>query len=227
MPTVTILRRDRGQNDSYEQSFSFDGDLNRTVVDLLHELNDRETLTDVTGETARRICFECSCGTGRCGACAMLVGGRPALACGVKLSEALGKEDSFTLAPLRAFPCVCDLQVDRGVLRDRMREAGLWLTGEPGQGEDTLFSACLHCGLCAEGCEKYHSGKYDAPCVYAAAEFIVTVDDPDGARRKAVKKLLHKPLLCPCRHPVCEEVCPQRLPLRQAVKHVSGSFLPL
>lgn len=227
MPTVTIVRRDRGQNDTYEQTFSFESGFAGTVVDLLHALNARETLTDADGQPARRICFECSCESGRCGACAMRVNDKPVLACEIAVTDALGRGDSFRLAPLTAYPCICDLQVDRGILHERERAAELWLKAEPREAEDGFFSACLKCGLCAEVCEKYHAGRFDAPCAYAAADLIEALEGADNARRKQIRRALRKPMLCPCKTPTCETVCPQRLPLRQAIKRVSGSILPI
>ncbi len=225
MPTVTILRRDKGKKESYEQTFSFEDKFRCSVVDLLHALNARETLEDASGAPAKRICFECSCETGSCGACAMLVNGTPMLACDAHLPDAL-RDGMLHLAPLTAFPCVCDLQVDRNVLRERARDAGLWLAGTPHSAEDAFFSECLHCGLCAEACEKYRSGRFDAPCAYTDADLLCGLEDADSARRKALKKSLKKALLCPCKTGECEDVCPRRLPLRQAIKRVGGSLFP-
>lgn len=225
MPTVTILRQEKGQKESYEQTFEFDKSQTGSVVDLLHALNARETLTDAAGAPARRICFECSCETGNCGACAMLVNGKPMLACEARLPGIL-EGGTLRLAPLTAFPCVCDLQVDRGVLHARARDAGLWLADKPRAAEDAFFSACLHCGLCAEACEKYRSGRIDAPCAYVTADLLAGLENAEPARRKALKKALKKPLLCPCKAGDCETVCPRRLPLRQAIKRIGGSLFP-
>ena len=224
MPTVTILRREMGSTESQEQSFEFGKDFDGSVIDLLHELNGRELLTDTDGTPARRICFECSCEDGNCGACAMLVNGKPVLACEVRVKEELRRAGKLTLAPLSVFPCVSDLQVDRSILRRREKEAGLWLTGEAKKAEDGFFSACLQCGLCAEACEKYRQKRFDAPSAYVSADLVAALDDADSVRRKAMKKALKKPFLCPCKTCDCEAVCPQRLPLRQAIKRVGGSL---
>ena len=54
MPTVTIVRRETGGTDSFEQEFEFEKGFQGSVIDLLHELNGRETLTDAAGNPARR-----------------------------------------------------------------------------------------------------------------------------------------------------------------------------
>ena len=226
MPTVTIVRRETGGTDSFEQEFEFEKGFQGSVIDLLHELNGRETLTDAAGNPARRICFECSCETGSCGACAMLVNDKPVLACEASVPEELRRAGGLRLAPLTAFPCVCDLQVNRDILRDRARDAGLWLTGEAREAEAGFLSACLQCGLCAEAGEKSRSGKFDAPCAYVSADLVAALDGADAARRKGMKRALKKPFLCPCKTAPCEPVCPQRLPLRQAIKRVGGSLFP-
>ena len=55
--------------------------------------------------------FDFVCRAGICGSCAMLVDGRPALACRT-LTKNLGAE--FTLAPLPVFKLIGDLSVDTG-----------------------------------------------------------------------------------------------------------------
>lgn len=224
MPTVTILRQELGSAEQREQIFEFEKGFSGTVIDLLRELNGRELLTDASGEPARRICFECSCETGNCGACAMLINGVPRLACEVKVSDAL-RNGELKLAPLTVFPCVSDLQIDRSILHNRAKEAGLWLTCDAAQEpEDGFFSACLHCGLCAEACEKYRQKKFDAPCAYVAADLIAALEGADASRRKSLKKSLKKPFLCPCKTHPCESACPRRLPLSQAIKRIGGSL---
>ena len=97
MPTVTIVRRETGGTDSFEQEFEFEKGFQGSVIDLLHELNGRETLTDAAGNPARRICFECSCETGSL----RNAGQRHADAC-------LRRTPSRRVAGRYAAPCAAD-----------------------------------------------------------------------------------------------------------------------
>ena len=71
-------------------------------------------LQDETGAEAERVAWDCACLEKKCGACAMVVSGRPALACAVSLGAAADSSGEITLEPLRKFPRIRDLQVDRG-----------------------------------------------------------------------------------------------------------------
>lgn len=222
MPFVTIVRRDRHSADSYEQTFEFSGSLERTVINLLQELNSRETLTDTAGNIARRIVFECACKDSKCGACAMLIGDEPRLACEVTLRSCMVNGTTFRLAPLSKFPCVCDLMVDRTALEARAAELNLFLTEEV-RPVAAPMTDCIYCGLCVEACHK-HGERFDGPMVYSAAALMLSLDP---TRKKDLKKSLAKPMLCPCGKGSCEAVCPMHLPLREAIKSISGSLMPI
>lgn len=82
---------------------------------MLDDLNYRNDVINEDGEIVPRIQWSCSCLQGMCGACAMVINGRPALACETFLRD-LGNE--ITLEPLSKFPVVCDLISRRTALRD-------------------------------------------------------------------------------------------------------------
>ena len=79
-----------------------------TVANALTRINER---LEAAGE--RPIRWEHSCLQKKCGACAMVINGRPGLACDARLSE---YGETIRLEPLRKFPRVEDLMVDRSVL---------------------------------------------------------------------------------------------------------------
>jgi fumarate reductase iron-sulfur subunit len=109
--------------------------------------------------------FDFVCRAGICGACAMLVDGRPALACRM-LTRDLGAE--ITLAPLPVFRLVGDLSVDTGAWMQGMSERlEAWLhTREPEPDLDALeermdpalaeqiyeLERCIECGCCIAAC---------------------------------------------------------------------------
>ena len=68
-------------------------------------------LTEIREKLDPSLQFDFVCRAGICGSCAMLVDGRPALACRT-LTKDLG--DSFTLAPLPVFELIGDLSVNTG-----------------------------------------------------------------------------------------------------------------
>lgn len=58
-----------------------------TVTSALSELNKRKELADIEGVVSGRIVWECSCMQKKCGACAMLINGKPRLACDDERNE--------------------------------------------------------------------------------------------------------------------------------------------
>ena len=159
---LSVLRKKRGSAESYTQDFIYDAHSdNETVASALLSLNDREVLLDAEGNVAEKIEWECSCLQKKCGACAMVICGRPRLACDAGLSEFAGRV--ITLSPLKKFPVVCDLVVDRSILFENLKTLKLWLSGDAALGDKCLelaheASGCIQCGCCLEICPNFYVG---------------------------------------------------------------------
>lgn len=159
---LKVLRKERGSEEQYWQSFAYTAlTENDTVASALTFLERREDLTDVEGNPARPIEWENSCLQKKCGACAMVIDGRPRLACDARLSES--KKGTIRVEPLRKFPCICDLCVDRTILYDNLKELQLWLTEDadlPDSCREVAYmgSECIQCGCCLEVCPNFYCG---------------------------------------------------------------------
>ena len=128
------------------------------MASALQDLNERPTLTDVNGVTDSKIVWACSCLQKKCGACAMLVNGRPQLACKALLSEQ--KKGVIRLEPLRKFPLVADLMVNREVLFAHLQEMKVWAESSVSVNDKNnalMYEAslCLQCGCCLEVCPNF------------------------------------------------------------------------
>lgn len=122
-------------------------------------------LTELRENQDPSLQFDFVCRAGICGACAMLVDGRPLLACRT-LTRDLGRE--ITLAPLPVFKLVGDLSVDTGAWMQGMSERlEAWLhTREAEPDLDALeqrmepalaeqiyeLERCIECGCCIAAC---------------------------------------------------------------------------
>jgi fumarate reductase iron-sulfur subunit len=109
--------------------------------------------------------FDFVCRAGICGACGMLIDGRPGLACRT-LTRDLGAQ--FTLAPLPVFRLVADLSVDSGAwmqgLSERLRtwlhprelQPDLDVLEQPMEpalaGQIYELERCIECGCCIAAC---------------------------------------------------------------------------
>ncbi len=121
-------------------------------------------LTHIREERDPSLQFDFCCRAGICGSCAMVINGRPGLACKT-LTRELPKE--ITLMPLPVFRLIGDLSVDTGTWFRAMNEkVGSWIHTskefEPGAREERMENAlaeeiyelerCVECGCCVASC---------------------------------------------------------------------------
>ncbi|MEE1106001.1 MAG: 2Fe-2S iron-sulfur cluster-binding protein, partial [Ruminococcus sp.] len=156
--TIDILRQKDSASAPYKQTIELDARPDDTVATLLNTINARDDLKDINGEPVGTIHWQCSCLQKKCGACAMRINGDPALACDTKLSAC--KRGKLSLEPLRKFPTVRDLIVDRSLMMDNLRTIHNWLeqsAHHSGKAADLCYDAsrCIQCGCCLEVCPNF------------------------------------------------------------------------
>ena len=90
----------------------------------------------------------------------MVINGKPSLACDVRIS-ALTKCKEIRIEPLRKFPIVADLIVDRSILFENLKALKLWFeqsTGTEGQIDSTGSVKDVYCYGCLEVCPNFYVG---------------------------------------------------------------------
>ena len=179
--------------------------------------------------------FDFVCRAGICGSCAMVIDGRPTLACRT-LTKDLGTE--ITLAPLPVFELIADLSVNTGkwmrAMSERL-EAWVHLKEEeidlrklearmdPDLARDIYeLDRCIECGCCVAGCgtarmrpdfvgavgvNKIARFRLDPRDARTDAEFYELVGNDDGVF--GCMSLLG-----------CQDVCPKQLPLAAQIAFV-------
>jgi fumarate reductase iron-sulfur subunit len=179
--------------------------------------------------------FDFVCRAGICGSCAMVINGRPDLACRT-LTKNLGPE--ITLAPLPYFELIGDLSVDTGKWMRRMSERlETWVhmkqqeldlrrleeAMDPGLAEQIyLLDRCIECGCCVAACgtarmredfvgavglNKIARFRLDPRDARTDADYYDLVGDDDGVF--GCMSLL-----------ACHDVCPKELPLQTQIAFV-------
>jgi fumarate reductase iron-sulfur subunit len=108
--------------------------------------------------------FDFCCRAGICGACAMVINGRPGLACHTKTKDL---PDQITLMPLPVFQLVGDLSVDTGAwFRGMYQKIESWVhtdkVFDPTAQEERMdndlaeriyeLDRCIECGCCVAAC---------------------------------------------------------------------------
>ncbi|MCQ2981999.1 MAG: 2Fe-2S iron-sulfur cluster-binding protein [Treponemataceae bacterium] len=200
-----LVKRQKSPADSaYTQTFSYDGDGNLSVADFLRT-------TDVT--------WECSCLEKKCGACAMIINGKPTLACGVFLREA-GAKGRISIAPLSKFPLVQDLQVDRSSMFDMLKHTRVWVeqkdSDTSNQDAPSLFKAgqCLLCGCCLEICPNFLADSPFGGAAFMANAYKAIAQSPAGQTRENLQKEYIDHFYKGCGQSLsCAGICPAGVPL--------------
>ena len=88
----------------------------------------------------------------------MVIDGVPRLACDVRLAQL--RREVVRVDPLRKFPLVADLMVDRSAVFARLNELQTWLDEQvelPQRRSEVAYegSRCLQCGCCLEVCPNF------------------------------------------------------------------------
>ncbi len=144
-----------------------DVDPSISFLEMLDQLNEKLAKK---GETP--VAFDSDCREGICGACGLVIDGRPhgplpqITTCALRMRD-FPDRATITIEPFRAdaFPVVRDLIVDRSAL-DRIIEAGGYVSVNCGSapeaneipiGKDTAeaamdSAACIGCGACVAAC---------------------------------------------------------------------------
>lgn len=226
--TLTIFRHNPCDSNStpHYQSFTVEEAEAMTLFIALNEIRENQDAS---------LQFDFVCRAGICGSCAMLINGKPALAC-----RALTKNlpDTITLAPLPGFELIGDLSVNTGKwMRGMSERLQTWIHRaeekiDLDQMEDKMepelaeqiyeLERCIECGCCIAACgtaqmNEHFVGavginqiarfKLDPRDTRSDADFYEVIGDENGVF--GCMTLLG-----------CEDVCPKDLPLAQQIAYM-------
>lgn len=171
--------------------------------------------------------FEFCCRAGICGACAMVINGRPGLACHTKTKDLPGE---ITLMPLPVFKLVGDLTVDTGVwFRSMYDKVESWVHTskefDPESIEERMdnddaeaiyeLDRCIECGCCVAACgtARLRDDFLGAVALNRVARFVI--DPRDERSDKDYFEIIgNDEGIFGCMGLLaCEDICPKHLPL--------------
>ncbi len=175
---LDIQRQRSSSEKPHIQSFSVDTDALASVAELLERINSEQIPDDP-------IQWERSCKQKKCGACAMVINGRPRLACDARVNEY--PKGVIKLEPLKKFPVVCDLIVDRSIMFGHLKKLGAWLEGEAETRDNDISyeaSRCLQCGCCLEVCPNFYpGGEFFGTAVLVPASRLIAQSPEEQKKR--------------------------------------------
>lgn len=210
---VRILRQQFPDSAPYWVSFEYDGSADNSVAGVLDYINYHDDIVNAEGKGTTRIGWECSCLQGICGACAMVINGKPALACETFVRDLKGKE--ITIQPLRKFPVIHDLVVDRSSIHDNLKQANVCIgeyqpSADIDHAHQYAAGKCLKCGLCLEVCPNYVNGHTFFGAAFANDCYLVASRNRAADKRIRTAYAQHFGKTC-SKSLSCMEVCPMKI----------------
>ena len=185
-------------------------------------------LTRLREEQDPGLIFDCCCRAGVCGACAVVINGKPGLACQTQTNRLPGR---IVLHPLPVFRLIGDLSVDTGVwFREMYQKTESWIHDDkafdPTQREERMdndvatriyeLERCIECGCCIAACGTalLRPDFMGAASLNRIARFMA--DPRDKRSEEQYFEIIgddHGVFGC-MGLLACEDVCPKGLPLQ-------------
>ena len=211
---VKILRQQSPESEPYWETFEYDGPVENTVAGVLDYINYHDDIMDIEGKPTTRICWECSCMQGVCGACAMVINNTPALACETFIKDVKG--DFLEIRPLRKFPVIHDLTVDRSSIHDHLIQTNAYIgeyqpSADSDHAHQYAAAKCLKCGLCLEVCPNYADGKRFYGAAFANDCYLVA--SRNQQKEGEIRAMYGEHFARDCSKALsCMDVCPMNIP---------------
>jgi succinate dehydrogenase / fumarate reductase, iron-sulfur subunit len=231
---LRVKRQDGPDATPYWHTFRIPWQPQHNVVSALMEV--RLDPVTVEGERVPPPAWEASCLEEVCGSCAMIVNGTVRMAC-TALVDQLAQP--ITLEPMRKFPVVRDLIVDRSRMFDALKRVRAWIPidGTYDLGPGPRMSAecqalryaldrCITCGCCLEVCPQIHrDDPRETGFVGAAAigQALLVNLHPTGAlnRSERLAALMGPGGIADCGNAQnCVHACPKAIPLTHAIAEI-------
>ena len=118
---LIITRQDTQESKPYTEEFTIPYRPNMNVIGALMEI--QRNPVNAKGEKTTPVAWESNCLEEVCGACSMVINGKPRQACSALIDK---MEQPIRVAPMKTFPVLRDLIVDRGRMFDALKR------GKPG-----------------------------------------------------------------------------------------------
>lgn len=225
---LIIKRQKDMESDSYTEEFKIPYRENMNVISALMEI--RRNPVNAKGEKSTAVSWEASCLEEVCGACSMVINGKPRQSCTALVDQL---EQPIRLEPMGTFPVVRDLVVDRSRMFDSLKRVKAWVpidgTHDLGPGPRMPeakrqwayeLSKCMTCGVCLEACPNVNSkSEFIGPA--ALSQVRLFNQHPTGAMHKAerLETLMDgEGGLSNCGNSQnCVQACPKGIPLTTSI----------
>jgi succinate dehydrogenase iron-sulfur subunit len=154
-----VIRIERSHPDRWEE-FHVEKKPNANVISVLMQIQRNPVTAD--GKKTTPPAWDAACLEEVCGSCTMNINGKVRQACSALIDKL---DQPVTLQPMKKFPLVRDLTVDRQKMFNALKRVQAWVPVDgtydlgpgPRQASDEqemryVLSTCMTCGCCLEVC---------------------------------------------------------------------------
>ncbi len=224
---LIIERQDAPDQPPYEDEFEVPYNPGMNVIACLQEI--QRNPVNRRGEPVAPVTWESNCLEEVCGACMMVINGKPRQACSSLVDKL---EQPIRLKPARTFPVVRDLVVDRSRMFDALKKVKAWIpidgTYDLGPGprmpeRDRQWayelSRCFTCGACVEACPNVNE-RSEFMGAFAISQARLFNAHPTGAMHSddRLDALMGPGGIQECGNAQnCVQVCPKGIPLTTSI----------
>lgn len=222
-----IQRQDSPDSKPYTEEFDVPYRPNMNVISALMEIRRNPKTAD--GKDTSPVTWEMNCLEEVCGACSMVINGKPMQSCSALVDKL---EHPIRLEPMRTFPVVRDLLVDRSRMFESLKKVKAWIpidgTYDLGPGPRMPerkrqwayeLSKCMTCGVCLEACPNVNSkSNFIGPAPLSQVRLFNA--HPTGAMHRAERfdAIMDEGGLTNCGNSQnCVQVCPKGIPLTTSI----------
>ena len=224
---IRILRQDNANGASRWEDFEVPYRPGMNVISALMYIREHPVTED--GKETTPVTWDMNCLEEVCGACSMVINGRPRQSCSALVDQL---EQPIRLEPMKTFPIVRDLQVDRSRMFNALKKVKAWIPidGSYDVGEGPRMperkrqwayelSKCMTCGVCFEACPNVsEKASFIGPAPLSQVRLFNT--HPTGAMNKdeRLDAIMDEGGLANCGNSQnCVAACPKGIPLTTSI----------
>lgn len=222
-----VRRQNTPESEAYWEKFEIEYRPNMNVISALMEI--QRNPINAEGKKTTPVSWEMSCLEEVCGACSMVINGRPRQSCTALVDQLT---QPIKLEPMATFPIVRDLVVNRNVMFDSLQKVKAWvpIDGTYALGEGPRMperkrqwayelSKCMTCGVCLEACPNVNDKTdFVGPAILSQVRLFNS--HPTGAMNKdeRLHALMADGGLAECGNSQnCVVACPKGIPLTTSI----------
>ncbi|MFZ5817088.1 MAG: succinate dehydrogenase iron-sulfur subunit [Bacillota bacterium] len=228
---LRIKRQEGPGKPAYWEEFKLPYRANANIISCLMEIQRNPITAD--GKKTTPVAWESNCLEEVCGACTMVINGKARQSCSSLV-------DNFTqpiiLEPMKSFPIIRDLMVDRSRMFEALKRVKAWIpidgTHDLGPGprqspadQEWMYtlSTCMTCGCCMEACPNYNEGtEFVGPAPISQVRLFNAHPTGKLNADERLEALMGPGGINECGNAQnCVKACPKEIPLTTSIADVN------